>query len=862
MLILSSTRRRVRPTPWRRAAAALTAVVTALAVTVVAAPAAFAADQVGSSITLPNAPKAIATSGDTAWFTSGSLAQEVTGNGSTLGRIVSVGAGAQGIGFAPDGKLWVTNGDAGTVSVYDTTTLTRTKRIVLPIDAVPYDIAFGSDGTAYVVNKGKSTVSVIAPNARSVTRTIPLPTDANPNAIAVGPDNTVYTSNFSPDTISMIAPGSTSVTKTIATGSGPRDILAGPDGTVYVAYWYDPNNVVSSGVKVYDSTLDNERSIPMANTVKASALAMSAGGTLYVAQYSPDKIAVVPGVPASLTVTGSLAMAAPASGPTSLGVLSNGTVLAGSTYQHSDLTRWNPLAITTSSLPRARVDVDYAVTLGVTGGQSPYSWSVASGTLPAGLSLNASTGIISGRPTTANASQVPNVALRVTDSAGVSVDAVYQLLVERIPTSLALQSSAGTELPFGQPVTLTATIDPVSAAGQIHWYAYPTDGTPRTDLGTSTLSSSGSATWTGTLPGFGGFQLSAVYLPSSTDRYSASDRYTQVIQSRATPGQLTVTKFHPSAAENADWFVEFTNTTSTAIPVSTVRLSLGGTTAALAGSVEPGRRFVVAGQGGAYAAVADQTVNLASGPGVSLTAADGYNQTPATTLDAVGTAAGPHSGTALPAYMSADVPTASAWVRNVTFAGPVNTGQNAGDFQLVSADGGTVGGLPAVAGNAQPVGTANPLLLSARTAPSGLLDPSKSAAAEPNRVVVQQSGATRLVVNRVITNNTGRQVNRMALQINTLSQPNAPVPSGVTGQTAWLRPVNPSSPTQQIVVNGQPVTVQRLSVASGTGAGLGSMLTVPLPEEGLAPGATVAVQLTFAVDRPGKFWFSYLAMTS
>lgn len=861
MLILSSTRRRARPTPWRRAAAALTAVVTALGVTVAAAPAAFAADQVGASITLSNPPKAIATNGDTAWVTTGSVAQEITGNGATLGRTVSVGTGGQGIGFAPDGKLWVTNASAGTVSVYDTTTLTRTKRIALGPDDAPYDIAFGSDGTAYVVNQSASTVSVIAPNATSVTRTIALPTNAKPNAIAVGPDNTVYTSNYSPDTISMISPGGTTVSKTIATGSGPRDILAGPDGTVYVAYWYDPNNVVSSGVKVYNSTLGNERSIPIATSAKASALALSAQGTLYVAQYHPDTIAVVPGVPASLTVSRTLAMAAPASGPDSLGVLSNGTVLAGSTYQHYDLTRWSPLAITTSSLPRARVDVDYAVTLGATGGQTPYSWSVASGTLPAGLTLNASTGVISGRPTTANASQVPNVTLRVTDSAGVSVDAVYQLLVERIPTSLTLQSSAGTELPFGQPANFTASIDPAGAPGQITWTAVAADGGARTPLGTSTLSA-GAASFSSALPGYGGYSVEATYTPSSGDRYEPATATSPVIQSRGTPGALTVTKFHPSAAANADWFVEFTNTTSSAIPVSTVRLSLGGTTTALSGSVAPGRRLVVAGQGGAYASVADQTVNLPSGSGISLTAADGYDQTPATVLDAVGTAAGPHSGTALPAYTSADVPATSAWVRNITFAGLTNTGQNAADFQLVSASGGTVGGLPAVAGNAQPAGSADTLQLSARTMPSALLDPSLGIGVAPNRVVVQQSGATQLVVNRVVTNNTGQRVTSMALQINTLSQPNAPVPSGVTGQTAWLRPVNPTSPTQQIVVNGQTVTVQRLSVASGTGAGLGSMFTVPLPEGGLAPGASVPVQLTFAVDRPGKFWFTYLAMTA
>lgn len=860
MLTLSPNRRRSRLTSWRRAAAALTAVVTAVGVTVIAAPAAFAADQVGTSVALTSPPQGIATSGATAWVTGGSGVRRVTDNGATVGSIVATGSDARGVAVAPDGQVWVANYGSNTVSVVNPTTPAVARTISIGSGASPIDVAVGSDGTAYVANFGSSTVSVIAPGATTVTRTVSLSTDAHPNAIAVGPDGSVYTSNFSPDTISRIAAGSTSVTTTVATGSGPRDVLAGPDGTVYVAYWYDPNQVVSSGVRVYDAALISKGSISMAQSVKASALALTDQGTLYVAQYSPDKIAVVPGVPQSLVVKRTLAMNAPASGPTTLGVLSNGTVLAGSTYQRNDLTRWPQLRISTASLPTAGVDLDYAVTLGVSGGQSPYTWSVSSGALPTGLTLDSATGVISGRPTTANWQQVPSVNLQVTDASGLAGNATYQLRVDPLATTVTVSSTSASTLPFGQPAAYTASVSPANAPGQITFTAVAQDGGARTALGGSPLSS-GSATWTGPLPGYGAYRVEAAYVPSGT-RYGPSSALSAAVLSRATPGALTVTKFHPSAAADADWFVEFTNTTSIAIPVSTVRLSLGGANSALTRSVAPGRRLVVAGQGGAFASAADQTVNLASGPGVSLTAADGDAQTAATVLDAVGTDAGPHSGTGLAAYTSADVPNASAWVRNMTYAGLVNTGQNAADFQLVSADGSSVGGLPAVAGNARPTGAADTLQLSARTAPSGLLDPSKSAAVAPNRVVGQQSGLTRLVVNRIVTNNTGRPVTTMALQINTLSQPNAPVPSGVTGQTAWLRPIDPDSSTEQIDVGGQTVTVQRLSVAAGTGAGLGSILTVPLPEGGLAPGASVPVQLTFAVDRPGKFWFSYLAMTS
>ena len=58
------------------------------------------------------------------------------------------------------------------------------------------------------------------------------------------------------------------------------------------------------------------------------------------------------------------------------------------------------LSITTTSLASAYVGSPYSATLAASGGTSPYSWSVTAGTLPAGLTLNGSTGAITGTPTT------------------------------------------------------------------------------------------------------------------------------------------------------------------------------------------------------------------------------------------------------------------------------------------------------------------------------------------------------------------------------------------------------------------------------------------------------------------------------
>lgn len=59
-----------------------------------------------------------------------------------------------------------------------------------------------------------------------------------------------------------------------------------------------------------------------------------------------------------------------------------------------------PYYISTGTLPSAQSGRPYIATLQATGGKSPYAWSIISGSLLPGLSLNKSTGVISGTPTT------------------------------------------------------------------------------------------------------------------------------------------------------------------------------------------------------------------------------------------------------------------------------------------------------------------------------------------------------------------------------------------------------------------------------------------------------------------------------
>ena len=73
--------------------------------------------------------------------------------------------------------------------------------------------------------------------------------------------------------------------------------------------------------------------------------------------------------------------------------------LSGVTATNTLTVQAAPLVMTTTSMPTGTVRVAYSATLLATGGTTPYTWSVASGSLPGGLALNAASGAVTGTPT-------------------------------------------------------------------------------------------------------------------------------------------------------------------------------------------------------------------------------------------------------------------------------------------------------------------------------------------------------------------------------------------------------------------------------------------------------------------------------
>ncbi len=155
----------------------------------------------------------------------------------------------------------------------------------------------------------------------------------------------------------------------------------------------------------------------------------------------------------------------------------------------------NSLALSPPTLPNGMLGTAYSQTVTASGGTAPYTYSVTSGALPAGLSLNPSTGVISGTPT---ASGAATFTVQAHDNLGNTGSRSYTVYITS--NSLALSPST---LPNG--MLGTAYSQTVTASGGTAPYTYSVSGgslpaglslNPSTGVISGTPTASGTASFT------------------------------------------------------------------------------------------------------------------------------------------------------------------------------------------------------------------------------------------------------------------------------------------------------------------------------------------------------------------------------
>jgi hypothetical protein len=227
------------------------------------------------------------------------------------------------------------------------------------------------------------------------------------------------------------------------------------------------------------------------------------------------------------------------------------------------------LTLAATASATTQVGKAYSQTNVASGGATPYAYSVSSGALPAGTNLNASTGTVSGTPTTAGAF---SYAIKVTDSGrpAQTATATSSGTIAPAATTTAIKSSVNPST-FGESATFTATV--ASSGGTPTGTVTFKDGT--TTLGGGALAS-GVASFTTSALSAGSHSITAAYDGAADFAPSTSPALRQTVNTATTTTAIK-SSVNPSAYGQA---VTFTATVASSggTPTGTVTFKDGTTT--------------------------------------------------------------------------------------------------------------------------------------------------------------------------------------------------------------------------------------------------------------------------------------------
>ncbi|WP_167468688.1 putative Ig domain-containing protein [Janthinobacterium lividum] len=293
------------------------------------------------------------------------------------------------------------------------------------------------------------------------------------------------------------------------------------------------------------------------------------------------------------------------------------------------------VSLTPATLPNPVAETPYSVSVMATGGMAPYTYSVTSGSLPAGLSLNTATGVLSG---TTNVAGSFTFSLRASDSstgAGAPFSASKSYTV-------AVSAPTITLTPATLPAATVATAysQPLSASGGVAPYAYTVSGGSLP----AGLALSSSGLLSGTPTAAGSFTLTVQ--AADAHLFTGTQSYTLVVSS-ATVSLTPATLSNPTAEEAYSATLSATGGTapytfSVSSGTLPAGLSLNGATGVLSGTTNVAGSFPFSikvtdsstGVGAPFSASNSYTLAVAA-PVLTLTpaslapirAGDAYSQT-------------------------------------------------------------------------------------------------------------------------------------------------------------------------------------------------------------------------------------------
>jgi DNA-binding beta-propeller fold protein YncE len=397
--------------------------------------------------------------------------------------VTTVGSGFfQPVGVAVDGSGDVFVADTGNNAVKEILAVNGLVSSSSTVNTVgsglsfPTGVAVDASGNIFVANTANTAVNEIAVS--------------NPPSLSFADTEVGSTSSDSPQTVTLVNIGNEALSfPVLSSGNNPS---------------ISPNFTLNSG------SGDNCPLIASGGT--AGSLAVQSSCTLPI-NFTPTAGSSISG---SLILTDTNLNANPGT-PQTISLAGTGV----------DIT------LSPTSLPNAVYGTAYSQTIVAAGGASPYTYAVTGGALPAGISLNPSTGVLAGTPSaTGNFS----FTVTATDTISFSGSQAYTLTVNAPTISLS-------------PTTLpTATVavaynTTLSAGGGASPYSYVV--TSGALPGGVTMSSAGALSGTPTAGGTFNFTVTA----KDTDNFTGSQVYTLTVSAPT----LTLS---PASGTTITWTIE------------------------------------------------------------------------------------------------------------------------------------------------------------------------------------------------------------------------------------------------------------------------------------------------------------------
>lgn len=140
-----------------------------------------------------------------------------------------------------------------------------------------------------------------------------------------------------------------------------------------------------------------------------------------------------------------------------------------------------PLDITNVALPNVVYGASYVVQMAATGGTTPYTWSVASGSFPSGISMSSS-GLISGSSTAAAGSYTVTIRCSDTSSPSTTKQFTFSMAAQVSSVMFSLESSdyfgAYNSLLVYDPAGYAYSANNQNQSARYDWWPYPGQSMP------------------------------------------------------------------------------------------------------------------------------------------------------------------------------------------------------------------------------------------------------------------------------------------------------------------------------------------------------------------------------------------------